>query len=261
MPVLVAPADTPLGVALVHALRADGAEVRAWATGDGDVGALRAAGAFVAVGDLDDEGRLDAAMTDAHTVIALHAHPLVRDAAHLDADLRALLTAAEKAEVSRLVVRGVPRPAEGDDPLRQVCLGVEDALEAMALTTMVVRTSLVDAPDLRDALVSTAATLPDAEVEVAPVHPDDVVDALVALDAARSTATGGHLVLRLQATPRPLRRYLDHLGDAMVGRVYVPAARVPLLAPSLTTPWVEPDDDTTADLLAFAGITPRPLSA
>ncbi len=47
----------------------------------------------------------------------------------------------------------------------------------------------------------------------------------------------------------------------MVGRVYVPASRVPLLAPSLTTPWVEPDDDTTADLLAFAELTPRPLSA
>ncbi len=108
MPVLVAPADTPLGVALVRALRADGAEVRAWATGDGDVGALRAAGAFVAVGDLDDEGRLDAAMTDAHTVVGLHAHPLVRDADRLDADLRALLTAAEKAGVARLAQRAAP---------------------------------------------------------------------------------------------------------------------------------------------------------
>ncbi len=163
--------------------------------------------------------------------------------------------------MSRLVVRSVPRPTEGDDALRQVCAGVEDALVAMPLPTMVVRTSLVDAPDLRDALVSAAGTLPDTDVEVAPLHTDDVVDALVALDAARSTTTEGHLVLRLQGTRQPLRGYLDHLGDAMVGRVYVPASRVPLLAPSLMTPWGEPDDDTTADLLAFAELTPRPLSA
>ena len=259
MPVLVAPADTPLGVRLVRALRADGAEVRAWATGDGDVGALRAAGAFVAVGDLDDEGRLDAAMTDAHTVVALHAHPLVRDAARLDRDLGVLFTAAEKAGIARLVVRTVPRPA-GDDPLRQVCAGVEEALAAMPLPTMAVRTSLVDAPDLRDALVSAAAGLPD-DVEVAPLHPDDVVDALVALDAARSTATEGHLVFRLQGTPQPLRRYLDRVGDSLVGRVYVPADRAPLLRPALSTPWTEPDDDATADLLAFAQLTPRPLTA
>lgn len=258
MPVLVAPADTPLGVALVRALRADGAEVRAWATGQGDVGALRAAGAFVATGDLDDEGRLDAAMTDAHTVVGLHAHPLVRDADRLDTHLRVLLTAAEKAGVARLVVRSVPRPTEGTDPLRRVCAGIEQVMAAMSLPTMVVRTSLVDGPDVRDALVSAAGGLPD--VEVGPLHPDDVVESLVALDAARSTATSGHLVLRLQGPPRPLRDYLDRIGDSMVGRVYVPADRAPLLGPALATPWVEPDDDTTADLLAFAGLRPRPLA-
>ena len=92
------------------------------------------------------------------------------------------------------------------------------------------------------------------------MDPDDVVDGLVALDAARSTAAEGHLVLRLQGPRRPLRRYLDRVGDSLVGRVYVPADRVPLLAPALATAWSEPDDDTTADLLAFAGLTPRPLA-
>ena len=260
MPVLVAPADTPLGVSLVRALRADGAEVRAYATGDGDVGALRAAGAFVAVGDLDDEGRLDAAMTDVHTVVGLHAHPLVRDSERLATHLDVLLTAAREAGVARLVVRTVPRPAADGDPLRRVCHEVEAAMAGLALPTMAVRTSLVDAPDLRDALVSVGGAGADPAVEVAPVHPDDVVEALVALDAARSTATEGHLVLRLQGPRIPLGRYLDRVGDSLVGRVYVPAARVPLLGPALGTAWSEPDDDATADLLAFAGLSPRTLA-
>lgn len=260
MPVLVAPADTPLGVALVRALRVSGAEVRAYATGAGDVGALRAAGAIVATGDLDDEGRLDAAMTDAHTVVGLHADPLERDPARLDLHLRVLLTAAEQAGVARLVVRSVPGPDPGGDPLRRVCAGIEQAMEGIGLPTIAVRTALVDTPALRDALVSMAATVPDASVDVAPVHVDDVVGALVALDEARSTAPTGHVVFRLQGRPRTLAAYLDHLGEGMVGRVYTPAARTPLLRAALGRAWSEPDDDATADLLAFAGLTPRRLA-
>lgn len=261
MPVLVAPADTPLGVTLVRALLADGAEVRAYATGDGDVGALRAAGAFVAVGDLDDEGRLDAAMTDAHTVVALHADPLVRDADDLDADLRTFLTAAEKAAVARVVVRSVPRPTEGGDDLRRVCAGIEAALVELPLPTIAVRTALVDTTGLRDALVSAVGGSVDRAVEVATLHPDDVVDALVALDAARSTATSGHVVFRLQGAPRTLGAYLDHLGDGgLVGRVYTPVDRVPLLRSALATAWSEREDDATADLLTFAELAPRRLA-
>lgn len=260
MPVLVAPADTPLGVSLVRGLRAEGAEVRAYATGDGDVGALRACGAFVATGDLDDEGRLDAAMTDVHTVVGLHADPLARDVDVLDRQLRVLLVAAEKAAVARLVVRTVPRPVAGADPLRDVCVATESALEALALPTMAVRTSLVDGPGLRDALVSIGGAVGDPDLEVAPLHPDDVVDALIALDSARATATTGHVVFRLQGRRRRLADYLDHLGDGgLVGRVYTPSERVPLLRASLATPWYEPDD-ATADLLDFADRTPRPLA-
>lgn len=260
MPVLVAPADTPLGVALVHALRAEDAEVRAYATGAGDVSALRAAGAFVAVGDLDDEARLDAAMTDAHTVVALHADPLAPGPERLDTDLRVCLTAAENAGVARLVVRSVPRPSPHADPLRRVCAGIEAALHALSMPTMAVRTSFVDVPALRDALVSVAGTA-DPDIEVAPVHVDDVVAALVALDAARATATSGHVLFRLQGRRRRLGDYLDHLGRGhLVGRVYRPTDRVPLLGPSLATPWAESEAGASADLLAFAERTPQALA-
>lgn len=261
MPVLVAPADTPLGVALVRSLRALGAEVRAYATGAGDVGALRAAGAFVAVGDLDDEGRLDAAMTDAHTVIALHADPLASDAETLDDRLRVFLTAAHKAAVARLVVRSVPRASGAADPLRRVCAAIEHALEALPLPTVAVRTSLVDTPALRDAVVSLGTRRIDTDVEVATLHVDDVVDALVALDEARSTMAAGHVVFHLQGRPRSLGSYLDHCGAGLVGRVYTPTTKVPLLAAALRTPWSEPADSATADLMAFAKLTPRHLPA
>lgn len=262
MPVLVAPADTTIGVPLVRALREDGAEVRAYATGEGDVPALRAAGAFVAVGDLDDEGRLDAAMTDAHTVISLHADPLAPDARRLDDHLRVLLTAARKAEVARLVVRSVPRVADDADPLRRVCAGIEAALAELAMPTVAVRTSLVDSPALRDALVSVAPRDVDPDLPVAPVVVDDVVAALVALDAVRGTATRGHATFHLQGRARTLQGYLDRVGtERLVGRVYTPRTRVPLLEPSLATPWVEVEDATVADLLAFAELTPSPLHA
>lgn len=261
MPVLVAPADTPLGVALVRALRDLGAEVRAYATGAGDIGALRTAGAFVAVGDLDDEGRLDAAMTDAHTVIGLHADPLAADAELVDRQLQVFLTAASKAEVARLVVRSMPRAFEGADPLRAVCASIERALEELPLPTVAVRTSLVDTPAMRDAVVSLGASRVDPDVEVAALHPDDVVDALVALDEARSTMNTGHVAFHLQGQARSLGSYLDHCGGGLVGRVYTPTTRVPLLAPALQTPWSEPPDSGTADLMAFAERSPRHLPA
>lgn len=261
MPVLVVPADTPLGVPLVRALREDGAEVRAYATGDGDVPALRAAGAFVAVGDLDDEGRLDAAMTDAHTVVALHADPLADDARRLDEHLRVASTAATKAGIARLVVRSVPQPDAGDDPLRRVCAAIEGALAELPLPTVAVRTSLVDTTPLRDALVSVPPRELDRSLPVAPITVTDVVDALVALDAVRGTASSGHATFRLQGTSRPLGAYLDHLGGGdLVGRVYTPGARVPLLGPALRTPWVEDTDARVADLLDFADLTPSPLA-
>jgi uncharacterized protein YbjT (DUF2867 family) len=258
MPVLVVPADTPIGVPLVRALAGLGGEVRAYATGDGDVAALREAGAFVAVGTLDDEGRLDAAMTDVHTVIALHADPVATTPApvlghHLDV----LLTAASNAGVNRLVVRSVPGAGAATDGLRAACADVERRLAELDLPTVVVRTSLVDTPELRDALAATG-TVP-GDLSVAPLHLDDVVAALVALDDARGSVVG-HATFRLQGPVKAMTDYLDE-GRDLVGRVYTAPDQRPLLSPSLATSWAEPEDAVTADLLDFAGLTPRPLEA
>jgi uncharacterized protein YbjT (DUF2867 family) len=258
MPVLVVPADTPVGVPLVRALAGLGGEVRAYATGDGDVASLREAGAFVATGTLDDEGRLDAAMTDVHTVISLHADPVAAtSAAVLGHHLDVLLAAATNAGVARLVVRSAPGADAGTDGLRAACALVEQRLGEMDLPTVAVRMSLVDTPDLRDALVAARAT--PGDLPVAPLHVDDVVAALVALDDARGSVVG-HATFRLQGPTLMMSDYLDD-GRDMVGRVYTTPDQRPLLEPSLGTAWVEPDDGTTADLMDFAGLTPRPLEA
>lgn len=251
MPVMVVPADTTLGLPLVEALAEVGGQVRAYASGEGDIPALRAAGAFVAVGDLDDEGKLDAAMAQVHTVISLHADPLVPSADGLAAQLDATITAASHAEVSRLVVRSVPGAPTGTDPLRRVLAEVESRLQSLPLPTVAVRTSLVDVDEVRDAVVSRAGEVADRSVAVDPIDAATVMAALVALDDARGSMVG-HATFRLQGPERTLQEWLDELGGDLVGRRWVPAGDHPLLVSSLASPWREPADGRTADLLAFA---------
>ncbi len=195
MPVVVTRADEGIGPRLVAALRADGAEVRAFAAGDGDVGALRAAGAFVAIGDLDDEGHLDAAMTDAHTVIV----PTATWAAEpdvLDATVPVAARAARSAGVRRVVLVSVV----GADPASSVPLlaahGRDEAVVAeegrrAPAQTLVVRTDGV----VGDGLADLVANLDGCDDELfAPVDPARLVAGLVALDAARSGRDDGHAV-------------------------------------------------------------------
>jgi hypothetical protein len=67
MPVLVTSAQHPLARRIALRLLEEGGEVRAYA--HGAVADLRAAGAIVASGEVDDEGRLEAAMVQVHTVV------------------------------------------------------------------------------------------------------------------------------------------------------------------------------------------------
>ncbi|MEX2504715.1 MAG: hypothetical protein WD378_07685, partial [Egicoccus sp.] len=66
MPVLVTAAHRPLAKQIALRLLQEGGEVRAY--GSGDTSQLRSAGAFVATGTADDEGRLESAMAEVHTV-------------------------------------------------------------------------------------------------------------------------------------------------------------------------------------------------
>jgi uncharacterized protein YbjT (DUF2867 family) len=262
--VFVTAADGALGRRLTVRLLAEGGQVRAYATGSGDVGALRGAGAFVASGDLDDVGLLDAAMTDVHTVVHTIHGVLAGSAAVVEEHGRAVIAAAAAAEVSRLILLSVPGadPAALDE-LRRVHGRLEAFARDAPMPTLVVRVSLLDESRLRDALASSPSMVAEhGDVEVAPVRADDLVEGLVALDAARSEATSGHAVFLADGPRTTLRGYVERVGvggGALVGRVYTPPERVPLLWDSLSTPWVS-DRSDGADLWEFAGHRPRPVA-
>ena len=261
MPVLVTAADTPPADRLVARLLHEGGEVRAYCTGagEGDPGALRAAGAFVAVGDLDDEGRLEAAMTDVHTVVHLGVDPLARSVETVRRDAATVVRAAGNAGIRRLVVRSVPG-AGGADPLRQVAGEVESWLAAVDVPSIVVRAGLVDRPALRDALGSARLDTEARGVTVAPVRADDLVEVIVALDAMRSTAASGHVVFAADGPRRmTMGAYLDAVLDGgLVGHVWRPPGSVPLLRPALAGPWC--DDEGWPDVWSLTAVTPGPVS-
>ena len=259
MPVFVTAADTALGRLVAQGLLREGGEVRVQVTGDG--ADLRAGGALVATGDLDDVGRMDAAMTDVHTVV----HPVLACLApstdRLEADATAVAAAASGAGVKRLIVLSVPGADPGAvDGLRAACGRIEQAVADLDLPTIVVRVLLVDLPAVRDAVVSAGVTPAQRERVVAPVRPADLVAGLVALDAARSSATVGHAVFRADGATMTLGSYLDRVGAGLVGRVWTPGTRVPLFADALVGPATS-DETDTADLWTFAGVTPRPVGA
>lgn len=262
MPVLVAPADTSLGALSVARILREGGEVRAYCAGGtratADRGRLRAAGAILADGDLDDEGRLEAAMAQVHTVVHLGpdlfspAAGVVRQAA------QTVVRAATNAGVQRLIVTSVVGAgARKDDELRATAAEVERSAAAAPVPSVIVRLGLVDEPQVAGLL----ANLPSRQrvelqdVPVRPLAPMDVAELVAAFDAARSTADTGHVVFAAHGRQR---RLLSELFDRAGGsaRPYVAPDVAPLAMSALAGPWIEPDPEVF-DAFRFTGLTPQ----
>lgn len=260
MPVLVTEADTPLGQRIVLRLLAAGGEVRAYAAGEGDLGILRRAGAFVAVGDRDDEGRLEAAMADVHTVVHAQEILLSDSAAALVAGATTAATAAANAGVRRLIALSVPGADPGAaDELRRSAGLAERALEWSDVPTVVLRTSLLDSPALRDALATTQLVEGVRDRPVAPVRLPDVVELVAAFDALRSHAATGHAVFAADGPEEiSIGDYLRRVGidgSSLVGRRYRGEGALPLLAEGLGGPW-RTADPGVPDAWTFASVRP-----
>jgi hypothetical protein len=261
MPVLVTAADRPLARRLVLRLLEEGGEVRAY--GDGVGAAVRAAGAFVSEGTPDDVGRLEAAMTDVHTVVHAVDGLLARDAAELVAAAQVVARAATGAGVRRLVVTSLPgAAADAAEPLRRAAHEVEVAAASAAPPSIVLRHSLLDTPALRDALATIGLTDAERAQIVAPVRVEDLLELVVAFDRARSRATAGHLVVAADGPERmAIGRYLDRVGaggpgrGGLVGRRLLADHQVPLLRPALAGPWWSAGP-TVLDGWGFAGLAP-----
>lgn len=261
MPVLVTGAHRPLARRVAAALLEEGGEVRAHASGD--VGALRAAGAIVASGTGDDEGHLEAALAQVHTVVHVGRGLLAPAPEVLVHEAAVLARAAAGAGVRRIVALSAPGAAvDATDPLRAALGEVERILASAPVPTVVVRTSLVDTPALRDALATAGLSPEEREVPVAPVRAEDVVALVVAFDRLRSSAETGHATFRADGpTPLPLGAYLERVGvtkpgsGSLVGRRALDPARVPMLLPALRGPWVG-DVRDGPDAWEFTGTLP-----
>lgn len=265
MPVLVTSAHRSLERRLVLRLLEEGGEVRAYSHGDTSV--LRAAGAFVASGTPDDEGRLDAACTGVHTVVHVGAGLFAEDPDRLVRDVEVLLRAVTEAQVRRVIAVSLPGAGPtADDPIRRAMGEVERRLEQATVPTVVIRTSLVATPGLVDAL-ATIGVAPEVErVPVAAVRAEDLLELIVAFDQARSRSASGHLVVAADGPERiTVAELLRRLGvrspgqGGLVGRRLPPAWLEDRLDTALRGPWWT-DDPVVLDGWSFAGFTPGPIS-
>jgi len=259
MPVLVHAAHRPLARRLVHRLLAEGGQVRALAARD--VASLRAGGVFVASGDPDDEGTLEAALTGVHTLVVLLGGLGTLESTKVTKEGLAAARAAEGAGIQRLIlVTAVGSHADAQDALRLAHARVSDAVAALPLPSVELRVGLVDTAATRGMLV--AAGLP-AELrgrDVAPVRVDDLLELIVAIDDARSTAREGHLVL---AADGPRRGPLDHYlaargtqpGGGLTGGRLPSTEQRATLCEALDGPWWN-EDPAVPDAWALFGITP-----
>jgi uncharacterized protein YbjT (DUF2867 family) len=265
VPVLVTSAHRPLERRLALRLLDEGGEVRAY--GQGETSALRAAGAFVSSGSPDDEGRLDAACTDVHTVVHVGGGLLDRDPGRMVADIDVLLRAVESAGVRRLIALSLPgADPDADDEVRRAKGQVEARLAASSVPTVVIRTSVVATSALLGALATAGLGAEIGSAQIAPVLPDDLIEMIVAFDRARSRSTSGHLVVAADGPERlSLEEFLARRAaggpgtGALVGRTLPPAWLEDQLVETMTGPWWS-EDPIIIDGWSFAGMTPQPIA-
>ncbi len=261
---LVTGAARPLARRLAARLLAEGGEVRAYGTGD--TSPLRAAGAFVATGTADDEGRLEAALADVHTVVHVGGGLLGSDPTADVAAARVLATAAGNAGVRRVIVLSVAGASpDAADAYRRARGRIEQVIAEAAPPSVVVRTSLLDTPAMRDALATGGLPSAVRDVVVAPVTVDDLAELVVAFDRARSRATTGHLVVGADGPSRlTVGAWLERLGvrrpgrGSLVGRRLPDPDRLRLLADALLHgPW-HSEPPAVLEGWGFAGLHPTP---
>ncbi|MEX1164616.1 MAG: NAD(P)H-binding protein [Nitriliruptor sp.] len=261
MPVLITGAHRPLARRIAAALLEEGGEVRAHTSGD--AASLRAGGAIVAGGDADDEGHLESSMAQVHTVVHVGRGVLAPSPDVLVTEAAVLARAAAGAEVRRIVALSIPgADPTAPDPLRAAHGEVERILADAPVPTVVVRTSVIDTPAIRDAFGTAGLAEKERARPVAPIRSEDVVALVVALDRLRSSATSGHVVFAADGPSTvPLGTYLERTGvrrpgrGSLVGRRALDPDTVPMLLPSLHGPWVN-GDRGPPDAWAFTGTTP-----
>jgi uncharacterized protein YbjT (DUF2867 family) len=261
LPVLVHAAHRPLARRLVHRLLAQGGQVRALAARD--VASLRAAGAFVATADPDDEGTLEAALTGAHTLVVLLGGLGASDAARVVEEGLVAARAAQGAQIERLIlVTMAGADGAAQDELRRAHATVAAAVAELPLPSVELRVGLVDTSATRDLLVAAGLPSELRSTMIAPVRIDDLLELITAVDDARSSSRDGHLVLAadgprhasIDAFLEALARIGGHGGQGLTGRRVPSSAQREALCATLDGPWWN-EDAAVPDAWDLLGVT------
>ncbi len=202
MPVLVTAAQTSVGRAVVRRLRSSGSQVRAFVDyRDTEAAeALRAAGCVVARGTLDDEGHLETALEQVHTVVHLGGDLMTPPETVVD-DAATVVSAALGAGCRRLIwpsFLGAEAPA--GNAYLEACVEVEHLLAEAPLESIVIRRGLTYGPrdPLTEALATGAAPRQGAEATHSPLYVDDL--AMVVVEADRVRGSGGEIAVNVTVT-------------------------------------------------------------
>lgn len=151
MPVLVTGVESAVGRAAAHRLARGGGEVRVFLDLERpdvvDPAPFKALGCKVARGALDDEGHLETALEQVHTVMHLASSPLEDPARMLDA-AATVLSAAIGAGCRRVVwLSHLGVEAVDGNPWLAACADIEELLADAPLESVAFRRALTYGPD------------------------------------------------------------------------------------------------------------------
>lgn len=207
MPVLVTGAEHALARATARALAAARGEVRVYlpaAIGESPdpepvrdpvADRYRQLGCKVARGRLDDEGRLELALEQVHTVVHVDGGPLQPPEQVLDG-VASVVSAAIGAGCRRIVWPSMLGAGESKGAYLAACADAEALLGEAPVETVVVRRSVTYAA--HDPLTAALAAGVPPEVgraRHAPVYVDDLAAALAGTDRARGARGASHVVV------------------------------------------------------------------
>lgn len=223
MPVMITGAESGLGADVIEHLRPTGGELRAFldatiATED-DAARLRAAGCKVALGELDDEGHLESALEQVHTVAHCWTGPLHDPQAQVEA-AATLSSAVLGAGVKRLIwVCELARaPA---NPYLAALSEIRELFDGLPVETITLSTALrYGAGDaftdrLRAGWLCRSGVDPTAAH--APISVTDVARAVAVADQQRGSRRELHVKLTLVGPEEhTLAEFLDRLGAPAV---------------------------------------------
>ena len=241
MPVLITGAETTEGRATARRFLRSGGQIRAFVdVADAEAAeALRAAGCVVARGSLDDEGHLETAAEQVHTIVHLGRGPMTDPDAVLD-DAATVLSAAIGAGCARMIFAshvgaGDPR----GNAFLEACAEVESMLGEAPLETVIVRRSLTYGPGdpLTEALAAGSLPPEAAESTHQPLYVADLAMVLVEADRIRGGVDDLSIELTLTGpTEVVMAGFADLLtapGRNRANAPVLPAAAADLLARDL----------------------------